>query len=132
MDPVQFIIMAKEPVPGRVNTRLTMSDGHSPCLSEAQAADLARAMLLCVIRRLADRGDVVVAVAPDDAITRMRRSLEPAAPDVPWNRIRWTAQGGGDLGDRIVRVWRSTGGGPAAIFGIDTVDMPAAALDDAM
>jgi CheY-like chemotaxis protein/glycosyltransferase A (GT-A) superfamily protein (DUF2064 family) len=132
VDPVQFIIMAKEPVPGRVNTRLTTVVGGSPGLTEAQAADLARAMLLCVMRRLAARGAVVVAIAPDDGIARVRRTLQQLAPDVPWNRIRWTAQGGGDLGDRIVRAWRGIGGGPAAVFGIDTVDMPASALDDVM
>ncbi|MEM7228827.1 MAG: DUF2064 domain-containing protein [Planctomycetota bacterium] len=116
----QFVIMAKEPIPGRVNTRLIRPDG----VTADDAARIARAMLMCCIRRFRARGPVVVAVSPDDAATRMAADLDPASA------VRWVGQGDGSLGDRIVRVWSALGGGSAAFFGIDTPHMPSAALDD--
>ena len=46
----------------------------------------------------------------------------------------WRAigQGSGDLGARMERIWRSIGGGPAVFLGVDSPDVPADALLDAV
>jgi len=124
---ITHIIMAKEPVPGRVNTRLTVPGGLSP----DDAARLAEAMLVCVIRRLDDRGPVVVAVSPDAAVERLRDRMAELLSGLDITGMTWLPQGAGDLGDRIVRIWRTIGAGPALVFGVDTTDMPASAMDEA-
>ncbi|MBT8485053.1 MAG: DUF2064 domain-containing protein [Phycisphaerales bacterium] len=107
--------MAKRPVPGRVKTRLVKS-GH---LTADEAASLAAAMLECTVRRLATRMEVVIALA-DHADATL-----PA-----WGQRRTIDQGGGDLGARLDRVWRSLDPTPVvAFFGADSPDVPDAMLD---
>ncbi len=82
---VPLCVFAKPPVPGRVKTRL------SGWLGEVAAAELAAAMLDDTLARVARCGRVSPYVA----------STGPITVDVPV-----LAQGGGDLGARIMRVLR--------------------------
>lgn len=91
MTATRIIIFAKAPVPGRVKTRLI------PALGEEGAARLARAMLLHVIEeaRLADVGRPEICVEPDPN--------DPAWQGLLPAGFRLSAQGEGDLGDRLAR-----------------------------
>lgn len=115
---VRFILMAKRPVPGAVKSRL-VADGLSP----ADAATVAEAMLECIAERLAARGELVIAVSPDDSFDAFPHAVRTAAG-------RWVNQGSGDLGARMMRLWRDEQSDrPLAFFGMDSPDVPAAALE---
>jgi glycosyltransferase A (GT-A) superfamily protein (DUF2064 family) len=69
-----------------------------------------RHQLTRLLRRLRDpRWDLILAVAPDQAL---------GARDFPGDLMR-TAQGPGDLGQRMARVMRGLPPGPVAIIGAD-------------
>lgn len=105
--------MVKEPVAGRVKTRL-VRDG----VPADAAAAIAAAMHECMLARLARRGPVRLAVSPDSATATMGT---PIAADV-------VGQGEGDLGVRIERVWPDEEA-PVAVFGADTPDVPSSHID---
>ncbi|GJM43613.1 MAG: hypothetical protein DHS20C21_04550 [Gemmatimonadota bacterium] len=86
-----IVILAKEPRPGSVKTRLV------PPLSDDEAAALARAFLCDLTRRLATIPDAQVALAipSEDSPERMARWL--GTP------VRFLDQGSGDLGARLTR-----------------------------
>ncbi len=97
--------MVKEPVPGRVKTRLAAGIGA------VAAARWFRAQALGLLARVEDpRWETVLAVAPDRA-GRASRVWPPHLPRLP--------QGAGDLGDRMGRIFRSLPPGPALIVGAD-------------
>lgn len=115
--------MAKAAVPGRVKTRLTRGDGG---LSEAQASDVHSAMFETVLARLtthlrtpAGEGPALVLAMDDPA------GAPAGAAAAGWRVI---AQGGGDLGERLDRVWQDcrahTGHDAAVFFGVDSPDVP--------
>ena len=91
MSATRIIIFAKAPVPGKVKTRLI------PALGKEGAAELARAMLLHTIEeaRLAGVGRPEICADPDPSHPDWQ-GLLPAS-------IRTSAQGDGDLGDRLAR-----------------------------
>jgi glycosyltransferase A (GT-A) superfamily protein (DUF2064 family) len=97
--------MVKEPVPGRVKTRLGRGIGMVP------AAWWFRHQTARLIRRLEDpRWELVLAVTPDRAGLESR--VWPGhLPRLP--------QGPGDLGARMARLFRSLPPGPALIVGGD-------------
>ena len=111
-------LLAKWPVPGRVKTRLV------PALGLDGAASLARAMLEDVVDAFAEGARPLVALegAPDGL---------RATP--PFDRAEVVAQGGGDLGARMVRVLaRGCASAPSAVVvGGDVVGLPPATLEDA-
>ena len=88
----RIVIFAKAPVAGQVKTRLV------PALGEDGAARLARRMLRDTCR---EAGKVMIASA------ELCTSPEPAHPDwaehLPRRFGSVTAQGGGDLGERLAR-----------------------------
>jgi hypothetical protein len=88
----RIVIFAKAPVPGQAKTRL------APALGEIGAARLARRML--------DR-TVAEAEAAGLAIPELCATPHPFdeawQPFLPASQIRYTDQGGGDLGDRLAR-----------------------------
>lgn len=128
------IVLAKAPRPGRVKTRL------SPTLTPAQAAAVHAAMLICVLQRTRRHvpGEHVLAV---DGLETWQETRIRLAHDVPlgtelaaalveaaagWRLID---QGTGDLGARLEHTWRDTGAGAVVFLGVDTPDVPAAALE---
>lgn len=97
--------MVKEPHPGRVKTRLGQGIGM------ARAAWWFRHQTRALLRRIRDpRWDTVLAVAPD--IEGLQSRIWPE--DLP--RV---AQGPGDLGDRMGRLFRTLPPGPVVIIGAD-------------
>lgn len=97
------MVIAKEPLPGRVKTRLVGA------LNPAQAADLAG----CALR---------------DTLTELSRHRAPAKvlllegrPD-GWERPGWRlqAQSGGGLDERLAAGFDSVPGGAAVLVGMDT------------
>ena len=101
----RLILFVKEPVPGRVKTRLARGIGP------VGAAWWLRHQTARLVRRLgADpRWQTLLAVAPDRAVTS--RAL-PSGP------VRM-AQGTGDLGTRMLRAMRAAPPGPVVLVGAD-------------
>lgn len=99
----RLVIMVKEPRAGRVKTRLGREIGM------ARAAWWFRHRLAYLSRSLSDpRWDTLLAITPDTAIA------SPAFAPMP--RL---AQGSGDLGARMARVFRTLPPGPVLIVGAD-------------
>ncbi|WP_299147462.1 DUF2064 domain-containing protein [uncultured Tateyamaria sp.] len=99
-----LVVMLKVPRPGRVKTRLGRDIGMTA------AAWWFRHQVARLLGRIEDpRWRVVLAVAPD--IEGLRTRVWPARFD------RWP-QGGGSLGDRMVRMMRRTRG-PVCVIGAD-------------
>ena len=101
----RLVIMVKEPVAGRVKTRLARGIGT------ASATGVYRAMQASVVARLASdrRWQTILAVSPDTALR---------SPMLPERGVR-AAQGGGDLGDRLQRLADTQPSGPVVIIGTD-------------
>lgn len=111
------VVMAKRPIPGRVKTRLV-----SPAISPEMAAEIAGAMLRCMVRRLDGFSEVILAVAPDEC-------GEQLIDQFGLGSLTTINQGKGDLGERLARIWRSVAmDGPVAFFGMDSPDVSHAAL----
>ena len=105
--PRHLVIMAKQPVMGRVKTRLAIAVGAT------EAIRAYRVMLADILRRLAgDRRWITwLAVSPDAAAC-------PAGWQGPF-RPRLMAQGPGDLGHRMQSLLDRLPPGPAVIIGSD-------------
>ncbi len=113
--------MAKAAVPGSVKTRLTRGPGS---LHPRQAAAVHEAMLRTVITRLESLSQQYAEHEIKLVLAMDQPGLVPSVGDI-WQVVE---QGGGDLGERIGRVWSGVGGGPAAVFGVDCPDVPWQAL----
>lgn len=101
----QLVVMLKLPRPGQVKTRLGRDIGM------VDAAWWFRHQVQRLLRRLEDpRWQMVLAVSPDPA--GMAARVWPA-------HFERVAQGGGDLGARMGRVFRTRPPGPACIIGGD-------------
>lgn len=109
--------MVKEPVPGRVKTRLGQDIGMT------NAAWWFRHQALSLIRRLQDpRWELIIAVSPEKA--GMTSRIWPAhLPRHP--------QGHGDLGQRMARLLRGTAPGPACLIGADIPAISKTHIQDA-
>ncbi len=119
---LNVVVMAKQPVPGRVKTRLI-----GRCTAE-QAAMIHAAMLECVLHRLSRylTGNLYLAL---DGYAR-NGTTAPALVSqlsIP-NNVKYMDQGTGDLGDRLTHVWNQLDGQLTAFFGIDSPDVPQQAL----
>lgn len=111
---MDLLVLAKEPRPGRVKTRLT-----PPCSPE-EAAEIAEAALADTLDAAMASGADRVLVALDG---RPGSWCPPGAVVVP--------QGGGDLARRLTTAWAATDG-PALQIGMDTPQIGAADLAEAM
>lgn len=113
-----LVIFAKEPLPGRVKTRLARGIGP------VAAAWWFRHQALGHLRRLGRdrRWTTWLAVSPDRA-GLASRVWPRSVPRLP--------QGGGDLGARMARVFRALPPGPAAIVGADIPAMRAPHIAEA-
>lgn len=106
MMPIRIVIMAKAPVAGLAKTRLM------PALGAEEAAQLAKKMLHHTLATaLASKlGSVEICATPDPADSVWQNL------DLPSNVI-WSAQGEGDLGQRMARaVARTTRHGEAILL----------------
>jgi len=112
------VVMAKEPILGRVKTRLSRDIGP------AQATRFYRSTAAAVIGRLAadPRFETLLGVSPDLAI-RSR--------SIPGLGVRRLAQGHGDLGDRMLRLARAAPPGPVIVVGTDIPGISNDLIDDA-
>ncbi len=111
---IQYLVVAKQPVPGQVKTRLC-----PPC-SPQQAARIAAAAL----------ADTIDAVSAAPAYRRVLL-LDGQSPRPPgWTVI---AQHGNGLGERLANGFQSTdsAGVPAILVGMDTPQLTAGMLADA-
>lgn len=111
-------IFAKEPVPGRVKTRLC------PPLSPEQAAELYRTCLQETVAAMADVAAERVIIYDGDAT--FFASTFPG--------LRLVRQSDGDLGQRIDRAlhqFLATGYQAAALIGSDSPDLPASLVAQA-
>lgn len=100
-----LVIMAKAPVAGRIKTRLAAEIGA------IEALRFYRAFSSAVVRRLSadTRWETAIAVSPDYAI------VHPCWP----LHIRRIAQGSGDLGARMQRIFDEHPGRRTIIVGTD-------------
>lgn len=116
MMPVRVVIFAKAPEPGRAKTRLI------PALGADGAARLARRMLETTVAEAlaAAVGPVELCVSPAPDADAWR-SVVPALPQ----SLLWSAQGDGDLGDRMARAARRVGeaGERVLLIGTDCPDL---------
>ena len=105
------LVIAKEPRPGHVKTRLT------PPFTPGQAAALAEAAI----------GDTLRAVA---AVDTARRLLVLDGRPGPWLAPGWEVwpQVGGGLADRLAAAFTHAGTGPAVLVGMDTPQVRAAQI----
>jgi rSAM/selenodomain-associated transferase 1 len=101
----RLVIMVKEPVAGRVKTRLAREAGT------AQATRFFRTQLAGLLKRVGRdrRWQTILAVAPDTGVAS--RMFPVDLPRMP--------QGLGDLGDRMSHVVRESPAGPLVIIGAD-------------
>jgi glycosyltransferase A (GT-A) superfamily protein (DUF2064 family) len=111
---VDIIVLAKQPVPGRVKTRLC-----PPC-SPAEAAAVAEAAL-------ADTLAAACAAGPDRVVLALDGRPGPWCPP----GVRVVDQGTGLLGDRLAAAW-SHAAGPAVQIGMDTPQVGPPDLVEAM
>jgi glycosyltransferase A (GT-A) superfamily protein (DUF2064 family) len=113
---VDLLVLAKEPAPGRVKTRLC-----PPC-SPVEAALVAAAAL-------ADTLDAAVASGADRVVLALDGRPGPWCPP----GVVVIGQGRGGLDRRLAHAWlHGAGRGPALQIGMDTPQVSAAGLDDAM
>lgn len=100
-----LVIFAKAPVIGGAKTRLARGIG------KVSAWRIYRAMTAQLVRRLGDdRWRIVLAIAPDRALTRRFPGVWPQG-------VARAGQGGGDLGARQARAFE--GRGPVCVIGTD-------------
>jgi glycosyltransferase A (GT-A) superfamily protein (DUF2064 family) len=111
---VDLIVLAKEPVPGRVKTRLC-----PPCTPETAAA-LARAAL-------ADTLAAGSAAGPDRLLLALDGRPGLWCPP----GVEVVSQGSGRLADRLAHAWTHVAG-PALLVGMDTPQVTADELTAAM
>ncbi|WP_406095034.1 DUF2064 domain-containing protein [Streptomyces sp. NBC_01013] len=112
--PATLLVIAKEPVPGQVKTRLT------PPFSPAEAARLAEAAL-------ADTLETVL------TLPARRRAVVLAGAPGPWlpAGIEVVPQCGGGLDERLAAAFGACAG-PTVLIGMDTPQADAAALAPAL
>ena len=104
----RIVIFAKEPVPGRVKTRL------HPTLGPEGAAKMARRMLDWAVRE-AEATGLPVELCGDPSADRWYK---------PRSRLELTAQGEGDLGQKLSRAARRVlVDGPALLIGSDCPEL---------
>lgn len=113
-------MLAKYWEPGRVKTRL------AAVIGESTAADLQQSFVRHLGRQLSHVGDRrFVAAEPEN------RTQEIAVEVGPMWSV--TSQGNGDLGTRLVRVFRAAMaiGGRSIVIGSDSPDLPAEVIESA-
>jgi rSAM/selenodomain-associated transferase 1 len=114
----QLIVFLKAPRPGAVKTRLASTLGiEAACATYRQLVDT-------LLNRITSVDSVTLCFAPDEAESEIQ----------PWLRQGWraTAQGQGDLGERLDRAFQiafANGAKRVLIIGSDCPDITVADLD---
>lgn len=109
----RIVVFAKEPVPGRVKTRLI------PALGPDGAAKMARRMLNWTLLQARETG-LAVELCGDP---------HPGSWYKPRPDLEFTEQGEGDLGERLARAARrALGSGPVLLVGSDCPELGRARL----
>lgn len=123
-----LIVMMKAPEPGRVKTRLARAIG------DRRAAELYRRFVEYLLTEVICASEAkwrpLIAFAPDHAEAEVKAWLEPLVPEA----TLFIAQGEGDLGDRLKRVFQAAfdQGAPAvAALGTDCLQIKPEDLDHA-
>lgn len=113
----RLVLMVKEPKAGLVKTRLAQGTGV------VRATSFYRNSMNALFARLADHPgwETYIAVTPDAAIDR---------PTWPKGAHRF-AQGGGDLGQRMQRIFNDLPPGPVVIVGTDVPALSVAHIQQA-
>ncbi len=151
-----IVIMAKDPVPGTVKTRMTKpqssntkssggdggggSGGGGEWLTPYSAANVASSMLDCILLRLLklihcnDNPQNLKPVNVYLAVNCEPGDLKQIFPETYPGLKGVLVQGEGDLGDRINNVWQqiitqTKQDAPIAFFGIDSPDVPSTVLE---
>jgi uncharacterized protein len=114
-DAADLIVLAKQPLPGRVKTRLC-----PPC-TPVEAAALAAAAL-------ADTLDAALASAAGRVVLALDGRPGPWCP----RGVEVVGQGSGPLDRRLTTAWAAAATGPAVLIGMDTPQVTAAGLDAAL
>jgi uncharacterized protein len=114
-DAADLIVLAKQPVPGRVKTRLC-----PPC-TPAEAATLAAAAL-------ADTLEAALASGARRVVLALDGRPGPWCPP----GVEVVGQGAGPLDRRLTTAWAAATSGPAVLIGMDTPQVTAADLDAAL
>ncbi|MEU6369324.1 DUF2064 domain-containing protein [Streptomyces sp. NPDC046931] len=118
--PVTLLVIAKDPVPGRVKTRLTppYTPREAAALAEAALADT----LHTVLRIPARRRVLVLDVPGDNGISDV-----PDRVPGPWlpPGFDLVSQGSGGLDERIATAFAHCDRGPALLVGMDTPQLTA-------
>ncbi len=122
-----LLVFLKEPLPGRVKTRLAAT------LGEEQAATIYKAMVRLLLRQLSGLEDCQLrfCYAPDEAHDAVRFWLLPeitdcAEIDLSPERVDFQPQGGGDLGARLTRATGEAfaeGYEKVAVIGSDCIEI---------
>lgn len=113
----QLVVMVKEPHPGRVKTRLGRDMGLTA------SAWWFRHQVRGLLRRIeSPKWETVLAVSPD--AKGMQSRVWP-------EHLPRIAQGGGDLGERMARIFRSAAPGPVCIIGADIPGINKARITEA-
>ncbi|ONH31553.1 glycosyltransferase [Protofrankia sp. BMG5.30] len=117
---VTLLVVAKEPVPGRVKTRLT------PPFTPEQAAALAEAAL-------ADTLDAVSRLAGRTGAGMVRPVLVLDGAPGPWLRVpvETVPQASGPFDVRLAAAFDTAAGSPALLIGMDTPQLTSNLLADA-
>jgi glycosyltransferase A (GT-A) superfamily protein (DUF2064 family) len=111
---VKILVVAKEPVPGRVKTRLC------PPLSLAEAAEVAEAAL-------ADTLEAVRASAAHERVIALDGRAGPWLPE----GFRVVPQRGTTFAERLAAAWEDCGG-PTLQIGMDTPQVTSILLDESL
>lgn len=116
-----MVVVAKEPVPGKVKTRLT------PALTQEEAATLYQCMLEDRIQEISclDEIDLAIAYTPADAKGIFTRLTPPG--------FSFFSQRGKDLGERLSNIFIDTfaaGYETVAIIDSDTPDLPRSVIKE--
>ena len=118
-------VFLKEPVPGRVKTRLAADIG------DEAAAKAYRTMVSCVLRNLPRRLALSIAYTP---VKRRRAIQDWLAPDLGDRSVEWVPQTRGDLGMRMEvatdQLFRD-GAGRVIVIGTDCLELGSAVFDRA-
>lgn len=109
-----LLVVAKEPIPGRVKTRL------SPPFTSGQAAEIAEASLT----------DTLAAVAQARASRRVVALDGRPGPWLPGG-VEVVPQAGGGLADRLEAAWTHAGA-PGLQIGMDTPQVSAELLEESL